>query len=334
MDTIRIGALRQYIHQNYPYFPVPGTSYLIMMSPRCGSNLLCTHLEKIGFGKPIEAFHFNHRRMKERYHWDIDFDDPAAYMKTAINYQMVEGVLGMKTNWSQFETFLETAHKLSDPFDPTIRDDELTEALLPNAAYILMKRRQKVKQAISYSKAMQTGIWMEKKNQDESYKEYVLPPIYDREHIESCLDELLAFDVCWENYLARHNLNYLEVWYEDLVKDFERKMLEIYAFLGIKKDSPLPPLLKRQADAASEEWYRRFSDSTDWLHEPSIKDALDRGDSLTAFLNRFMMLSRRKERLRWEKMPSARFKPMRKLYFRVRRRITDIMTPNEDAAGE
>jgi LPS sulfotransferase NodH len=324
MDTVKIDALRQYIHQTYPDFPVPKSSYLIMMSPRCGSNLLCTHLEKIGFGRPIEAFHFNHRRMKERYHWDIDFNDPVIYMKTVINYQTIDGVFGMKMNWNQFETFLKTSRKLSDPFNPDIKDNELTEALFPNVSYILMRRRNKVKQAISYSRAMQTGIWREKKDQDESYKDYVLTPVYDREHIEGCLDELLAFDVCWENYLARHNLNFLDVWYEDLVKDFQSKILEIYSFLDIKSDSPPQPLLKRQADATSEEWYRRFLDSTNWLHEKYSKEAMDKGDSLRLFLHRFMMLSRKKERSRWEEMPATRFKSIRRFYFRVRRKMISL----------
>lgn len=333
MDTARITALRKKIRETYPEFPVPENSYLVMMSPRCGSNLLCTNLEKIGLGKPVEAFHFNRPMLRQRYHWDIDFDNPVEYLSTVINHLMVGNTFGMKMNWSQFEAFLKTAHKLGDRFDPTIEDDELTEALFPKVSYILMKRRQKVKQAISYSKAMQTGIWSEKKDQDESYKEYVLPPLYDREHIEGCLDELLAFDVCWENYLALHNLNYLEVWYEDLVEDFESKMLEIYAFLGFKELSPPPPLLKRQANKRSDEWYRLFTESTEWIHEPIIRDALEKGDSLTVFLNRFMMLSRHKERVRWEKMPSTRLKSMRRLYFGARRKLTGIIGSERRQSG-
>lgn len=334
MDKNRIAQVRKSVHNAFGPLPVPEQSYLVLMSARCGSNLLCSHLAQIRFGKPIEAFHFNHQMMRDRHHWDIDFNDPAAYLRQAIHFQMVDGVYGMKVHWGQFQTFLKTARQLTDPFEPTITDTELIEVFFPGSAYIHIKRRDKIKQAISFSIAMQTGIWLVRTDQDDEYEKFILPSVYDREHIEGCLEELLAYDVAWENFLKRNDVNYLELWYEDLAGDFKNKMLQVYDHLGIKLVSPPDPLLRKQANRISLDWNQRFLDSTPWIREPVIAEALKNADSYTAFFHRTMMLMRQKEQARWRRMPINRFKGLKKLIFRIKRKSLSIINPGGQETTE
>lgn len=325
MDQDKVSAARRFVQENNSRFPVPDRSYVVMMSPRSGSHLLTTHLQSIGYGNPFEAFHFNHESMRRRYGWEIDFNDPAAYLRKAIDSQIVDGVFGTKVSWSQYQTFLKTARQLTDPCDPSLTDPELIEVFFPNARFICMKRRTKVRQAVSYSKAMQTGIWLVKTDQDESFKDYVMPPEYDREHIEGCLEELLAYDVVWENYLRRNGIDYLEVWYEGLAGDFVNKMRQIYHHLGIENQDLPEPAVKKLANVKSQEWVERFKAETSWLKDKTIVEALETGDFLTAFIHRGLMVVFEKEQRRWHAMPVNRFKPVKKFFFRVRRKLSSYL---------
>lgn len=318
MTNEQITATRKFIQTQYPGFPVPKKSYLVLMIPRTGSNLLTTHLQRIDFGYPIEAFHFNHTNIRKQYDWDIDFNDPVALMRKAIEFQMVEGIFGMKLNWLQFQTFLKTAHQITDPYNPDLTDKELIEVFFPNTSFIYMKRFDKVKQAVSLSRGKQTGIWTVKIDQSDNYKNYILPAVYNRAHIEGCLEDLLSTDSAWENYLHIHDIEYLEVWYNNLANDFIQEMSRIYAHLGINREKVIAPVLRKQGNASSQEWADRFRSETPWLNNPRIAESLENGDFKTAFIERSMMLIRKKEERSWRAMPSNHFISLRKFLLRAR----------------
>ena len=64
MSKTAIQNAREYIQKTYPEIPIPAKSYLVLFSPRSGSSLLSNSLEKIGFGRPIEAFNSYRKGMK------------------------------------------------------------------------------------------------------------------------------------------------------------------------------------------------------------------------------------------------------------------------------
>jgi LPS sulfotransferase NodH len=280
-------------------------------------------LQNIKYGYPIEAFHFSHNRLRRLYGWDIDFADPFAHMKKVLEFQTVNGIFGTKFSWIEFELFLNAARKLTGSSGIQLNDAELADVFFPNAVYIHLKRKNKVKQAISYAKAMQNGIWHVQAEQAKDNKVYALPEEYNREHIEACLDNLLAFDVAWENYLQRHNLPFMELWYEDLAKDYIGKMHEIYAYLGIQREEVSEPPLKKLANTESQEWVKRFTAETPWLENKTIMNALESGDVSTAFIYRMMLLAREKERKGWANIPvnCFRLKPIKMMLSRLKRKL-------------
>jgi LPS sulfotransferase NodH len=321
MDRKLVAEARKAVLDRYGDLPIPEQAYLVLMLPRSGSNLLCYHLEKIGFGRPIEWFHYNQKRWESVFGSHLDLSDPYVYIREALRYGTVNGVFGSKLNWAQFEIFLKKARALLDPAGIQLNDAEAVEVFIPAPKYIHLKRRNKIRQAVSYARARQNGIWMVKADQDDTYKDYTLPAVYDREHIECLFDNLLAFDLSWEQYLTHHDLPALEIWYEDLAKDYVNKMLEVYTYLGISRDEVIDPPLKRQADSVSQVWVQRFQEETDWLQDETITEALQAGDFFTVYLQRTMGLVRMKELLHWSKMPARRFRNIRKLLLRIRHKI-------------
>jgi len=323
-----ISNARKYVEDRFGELPRPAKSYLVLMSPRSGSTLLCAHLQHIGYGNPIEAFHFNRDRIRRNYGWKIDFSNPYEYMRKALDFQTVRHVFGMKFNWIEFEIFKDVARQLTDGSGIRLSDAEFVEVFFPGAVYLHLKRRNKIEQAISYHKGMQSGIWAIPKDQGEDYKRYLMPAHYDRKHIEGCLDNLLAYDLAWERYLNQNRLKHIVIWYEELSDRYTQVMKDVHQFLEIDHtEIPAPPL-KKLADTQSQLWFERFVEETPWLKNKKIAEALEKGDFATAFIQRSMMIAFQKEQRRWHSMPANRFKRLRTYLFRMRRKLNLLPAKN------
>lgn len=325
MVNKQIIKAQNYIKKTYPRITSPDLSYFILFSPRSGSNFLATSLEKAELGHPVEAFSGNPNARRRR-NWGIDFSDPAIYMETAIAKQIENGAMGMKMNSIQFKFFLNTARQLLGPDFSDLTDPEVTEVFFPNLKYIHIQRKKKVKQAISLAKALQNGIWTEEEGQDAEYKKYLLPTIYDRDHIECCFDDSLSMDIFWQHYLRKNQLVYLPIFYEDLTANYTEKMKEVFTFLGVKNREVPSPKLRRQSNQQSENWEDRFVAETPWLKDPEIVKAYDEGDLESLYYLRCRMIISGRENARWRSMPATRFKKIRSFAFRVRRKFSSIFT--------
>ena len=321
MNKELASRIRSGLKEKYPDIPFPDRSYLILMSPRSGSTLLCTHLEKVGFGRPTEGFHFSKRALTERFGNEVDFSDAYQHTRAALNYGTANGIFGLKLSWIEFEIFLKKARQLIGAEESALSDAEVLEVFFPHARVIRLKRRNKVKQAVSYSRAMQTGIWNEKADASDAYKEYILPPQYNREHIEALLDNLLAFDLSWEHFLEQNSISCMEIWYEDLAQDYVSTMTAVCEYLGIQNNEALEPPLKKQSDQISRQWVERFEQETPWLKDPLIKQGWRDGDFATVFFQRSVNMTRMRERTVWARLPYNRNKKLKRLIFRAKKRL-------------
>lgn len=329
METTKNGSdilrARQKLHDKYSDIVFPQTSYLVTMTARSGSSLLCMGLEKIGFGHPIEAFNVNKNPMFEN-NWDIDFTDSHAYIKKAIEFQTVNGVFGMKLNWKHLELFLKHARNLLDEAGNGLSSAQVVEVFFKNVRYLHLRRRDKVKQAISYEKAWQNGIWVEKADADEEYKEHLLPTVYDREHIECCLDILLMTEADWSQYFKVNKIDCLNIWYEDLAADYGSTMQTIYHFLGVKDQKVIEPVLRKLANVSSDDWNARFRRETPWLKQIVVDKETPDHDDYALWLERGKMLLKQRQWARWQKMPATRTKFIRSLIFRFNRKIKGLFS--------
>ncbi|HET6347274.1 MAG TPA: Stf0 family sulfotransferase, partial [Myxococcota bacterium] len=134
--------------------PQPPT-YLILATPRSGSTLLGQGLQATGLaGEPREFFGHKMAFWMERWHTS---DLPGYAARLIQTRATPNGVFGAKLLYRQLLR-LESL----DRQDPELADLPLAEILsrlFPNLHLIWNTREGKVRQAISWFKARQTGVW-------------------------------------------------------------------------------------------------------------------------------------------------------------------------------
>jgi trehalose 2-sulfotransferase len=231
-------------------------SYIVASSYRSGSNYLCQELWRTGvLGSPVEflnpydALPALMNRFKA--------STPADYIAKLVAHRSSKnGVFGLKTHSHHFEVFLK-------------QYPQLLEVLAP-VTFIHINRRNKLAQAVSMAKALQTDFWTSRIESDR-------PPLeYDRELIAKCLEEVEAQELKWPQWFAAHDIKPFHVLYEDLTADTDKVVRSIVELLGVQEDEPdqihVPPM-KRQGDRTNKEWIDRFRQET-W-------DGMDEGEGGT-----------------------------------------------------
>jgi LPS sulfotransferase NodH len=212
-------------------------SYVICSTPRSGSYLLCELLWRTGgAGAPEEFFHpdFMPRLMRR---WGVEtLDDYIAALlehKTSPN-----GVFGAKVHWGQYQ--------------PVLGDRDIT-TLFPNTRFIHISRADRLRQAVSWVRAMQTLRW---KSSEHDRREVS----YDAQDIAAKLRRLEGDEGRWRALFERHGIEPYEVVYEELAERPGEVVGELMEWAGMDAPGAPPPqaALRRQADATSEEWVRRF----------------------------------------------------------------------------
>jgi LPS sulfotransferase NodH len=123
--------------------------------------------------------------------------------------------------------------------------------------YIWITRRDKVRQAVSFEKAIQTNMWA---MIDES-------PLFTGElhfeaaHIEALMHVIEEHEAGWQHYFAANGITPFTVIYEELIAAYEQTAMQILHELSIPVPQSLqfaPRRMRQQADALSEEWVQRY----------------------------------------------------------------------------
>jgi LPS sulfotransferase NodH len=213
-------------------------SYVVCSTPRSGSYLLCELLWRTGAaGAPEEFFHpdFMPRLMRR---WGVtDLDSYLAALlahKTSPN-----GVFGAKVHWGQYS--------------PVLGERDIT-ALFPNSRFIHITRTDRLRQAVSWVRAMQTLRW---KSSERDRREIS----YDPDDIRAKLRRIEGDESRWQALFERHGIVPYEVVYEQLAARPAETLRQVLDWAGIETPAgavPAAPGLRRQADEISDEWVRRF----------------------------------------------------------------------------
>lgn len=234
----------------------PRLSYLICATPRCGSNLLCEALENTGLaGIPAEYFW-------DEAHWTRKWGTASYtdYLHEVIKRSTTQNqVFGTKVMWGYFDAFVTRVRETSEYGRGNRSAHELLDRLFPCLRYIWITRRDKVRQAVSFWKSLQTLVWFSKAGIDPTppRKE----PEYRFEAIDHFVQEIVMHEAAWQAYFDRHVIVPYSVIYEDLVSTYEETALKILDWLGVSNPPDLvfgPRLLQKQADDVSEIWVDRY----------------------------------------------------------------------------
>lgn len=275
----------------------PNISYIICTMPRSGSHLLGEALKNTSrAGKPDEYFICDQEGRLENERGNIaeiygkktleEFRDLVLELGSTPN-----GVFGITIMWGYFYTILDNFRTLSRY--QNMAEYDLVNALLCNPKYIWLVRRDKVRQAVSLSKALQTNVWSRPSGAGVKVER---EPEFNFHSIEHHRKRLLEGDEGWEAYFERHHISPFKVVYEDFVERYEDTARDILEYLHIPTDdlSFERRQLRKQSNVLNEDWVARYY---------SIKKSQNSRSILSRFLHYLSLIlssykHRRQERRR------------------------------------
>ncbi|QQL45467.1 Stf0 family sulfotransferase [Sulfuriroseicoccus oceanibius] len=282
----------------------PPTKTLVIASTgRSGSHMLGHALHRTGaFGYPLE--YANPTNFTE---WERRFDTSGVEdtlheiqnRRTAPN-----GVFGIKLHYSHVR------------HHGGIRR---IERLLPNAHYVILTRKDLVRQAVSLAVARQTGVWisgMEARNSN---------PTYDFDQINHCLRELVLDNASWRYTLEAAALPYIEVSFDEVKNDLVDVVGRIAKFAGIDVDASSltnEHATKKQGNELNDSWVNRFLDE---YEEDQLITRSGNGDVMRALETELEAkqgkLAAVKQQLAEAKRLNAELKPARKQLDKIERSV-------------
>ena len=155
------------------------------------------------------------------------------------------GVFGLKAHYSQFFAFIH--HYATD--NTAI---EAFTSIIEQAKFIYLYRQDRLRQAISYLKALQTGQWSSEQ------------PI-----LAAARYNYTAEEEGWERFFNENKLHPLKITYEHFIQAQPETLLTILAFIGIDtQDIKIScSTMKKQANQENEKWVTAYYQGLDNLIE-------------------------------------------------------------------
>ena len=238
-----------------------GPSYFISTSPRTGGFLLAEALQSTGVaGRPREYFDpvLENQSLKGQPRvGDEEYLEMAKIAGTTPN-----GVFGAKVLWHQF------AHLITKPRmieGHRVSGLELMRRVFPDLRYVFLTRRDKIRQAVSYDRAIRSGVWWSisttANGEGQNPAPAAVTPPFDFEQLDEWVTRLTQFETCWRRHFERVGVKPFEIAYEDLVLNYESTVVAVlgYLELPITEDVQIArPRLEKQADQVTEEWVDRY----------------------------------------------------------------------------
>lgn len=240
---------------DYGYTVPLRRSYIVASSYRCGSTFLCTELWKTGvLGAPTEYVN-NDKGFAAiptgtepgRLMIRLGATTPEQYFVKLLERRTGRnGIFGMKAHFHHFEPALAWCPSMLK--------------ILAPVTFIYINRRDKVAQAVSMAKAMQTNAWMS------------LDPVtgknvrYDADFIAQCMNEVEAQRTGWWRWFEANGVTPFVVSYEDMLADKDGVVRSIVEMLDAQNDEPekiVLPVVEKQGDETNMEWAARFAGDSD-----------------------------------------------------------------------
>jgi trehalose 2-sulfotransferase len=252
---------------------LPRVSYLVCASQRSGTELLCRCLAATGVaGCPQEYFLAEDpAKLPDWRFWEDgpmaaghNVTDRESYLTLVYRLGSTpNGVFGAKIHWNNLRWALA---KFSEMHRFAGLDRAATlHAAFPHLRVVNVTRRDRVRQAVSWARMAQDGIWVAPADQAEpAWPPATGVPRYDYGLIAR-LEALIAeSEAGWRQLYSELGLTPCQVIYEDLTNPdrYEQVILGVLAHLGLDEyEHPIPaPRTRRQSNDLNEAWvaaYRR-----------------------------------------------------------------------------
>jgi trehalose 2-sulfotransferase len=268
----------------------PHSSYIICATQRSGSTLLCeilknTHLagypeeyfdalKSTGVPqRPLEYFpgvtdEALLNIFKERNHPDEEQRQPPpgmsfeSYVDAIIERcTSANGVFGTKLMWNYFPDFISKLRDIPRCHD-LCSAPALLAAVFPNPHYIFVIRRDKLGQAVSLWKGLQTWVWRaEDAPAVDGEKQTTGELAFHFGAINHLVRHLEQNEQAWQSFFADHHIQPFTIVFEDFITAQEETTREVLRFLGVSVPPGsifVPPRMHRQADKVSAAWIQQY----------------------------------------------------------------------------
>lgn len=252
----------------------PRTAYLVCATPRSGSTLLCETLRATGVaGVPLEHFeifrHSSQPRQPREYFDDAadpsvterlaPLDAPRADPEPSGDWwarilregTSANGVWGGKLMWNHVPDMLDRVRDLDGLADADL-DGALRALLGDDLLLVRVTRADKVAQAVSLWRAVQTQNWRAGRERGADEAQYVFAGI---DHL---VRQLTEQDAAWRTWLDETGRHALDISYDELARDVAGTVGRVLAALGLPAEELPAPATRRQADERSEAWAERY----------------------------------------------------------------------------
>jgi trehalose 2-sulfotransferase len=283
----------------------PDRSYLVCATPRSGSTLVCHALAETGVaGHPEEFFealrHSGRPRRPEEYFLGVEDQSirdhlgersigseppPRSplwsraaydrYLEWALEAGTTpNGIFGAKLMWGYFGEFVSLLRNV-----PAYRDVPLAEllpAVFPDLTFVRVVRANKVRQAVSLWKAVQTANWREDQasatagtvetDGSPPYRTFIeehRPQLrFHYKAIDHLLGQLLLEEASWDAFFEHSGIRPILVLYENFAADYETSTLNLLERLDLAPPEgfEFEPQMKRQSDGINDDWTQRYSE--------------------------------------------------------------------------
>jgi LPS sulfotransferase NodH len=249
-------------------------AYLVCASQRSGSTLLVESLRVTGVaGRPAEFF----ERLPDTSlppqspDWFVGVHDPeidallapvrpgrpdtrdARRWRDDVREQGVgdNGVWGGKLMWNQTSLLRDRVRELLGGREPQLR--EAVETVVGvDPIWVYVHRADVAGQAVSMWRAVQTQAWTAGESARDAQAEY------HRGAIAHLAEYFVAQQAAWEGWFAREGIEPVRVEFDELVADPTSTTARVLDAVGLDPTLAPPPPLRRQGDARSREWVRRY----------------------------------------------------------------------------
>jgi LPS sulfotransferase NodH len=259
-------SVRARIERETGPLPVAKLAYWLCGTPRTGSNLLRFSLDKANCGHPAEGYH---KYANRDLGWGYDEKDFIRYNRQMIQNQTSPetGIFGLKIFWEQFQYYLDQCEQAPITGGQRLTPYEKVAVFYPEVKFIFIRRRDKLRQAISLVKAKQSNLYIVPKNRRSAQTQPVRFR-YNSRMISYYLGLFAAHDTHWENFFKLGGITPYTVWYEDLIAKYNRSVKEIIRFIGFEAERVRRSPFVKQSDEVNELWYQRYRKENPWLEDP------------------------------------------------------------------
>ena len=232
----------------------PEKCWLLASVPRSGSTYVSHLLWATGcLGAPLEYLNFEpagpYGFASESPARQVELWRSALRRRTSPN-----GVFGLKA----FPLLFQDVHAAN----PALVD-EVMRTVFPRGGpgrVVQLRRRDRTAHAISYARALMSGIWRKEQEPEERPE-----PEYSNEAMNRAMELIDRQEAVWQAMFRDLRIEPLEIWYEDVTDAPEAAVNSVANYLEVALDpgaAVAVPAIERQSQAGARAWAERHAFSS------------------------------------------------------------------------